>query len=93
VRVTEAPAVDLRGSAAARCVAALARAAGWLEPAKPAESAAGVAAVPPGELPKEQAETASAMARPVNARSPLRRMRPNLARNGATSGDVARDGG
>jgi hypothetical protein len=49
--------------------------------------------VPPGGLPKEQAETTSAMARPTNARSPLRRMRPNLARNGATSGDVARDGG
>src|SRR6478736_5604635 len=89
VRVTEAPAVDFRGSAAARCVAALARAAGWLEPD---ESAAGEAAVPPGGLPKEQAETTSAMARPTNARSPLRRMRPNLARNGATCGDVDRDG-
>ena len=88
--VTEAPAVDFRGSAAARCVAALARAAGWLEPA---ESAAGEAAVPPGGLPKEQADTTSAMARPTNARSPLRRMRPNLARNGPTCGDVARDGG
>src|ERR1700759_5232499 len=85
VSVTEAPAVDFRGSAAARCVAALARGAGWLEPA---EAAAGG---PPGGLPKEQAETTSAMARPTNARSPLRRMRPNLARNGATCGDVARD--
>src|SRR6185437_3633878 len=64
VSVTEAPAVDLRGSAAARCVAALARAAGWLEPA---ESAAGEAAVPPGGLPKEQAETTRAIARPTNA--------------------------
>src|SRR5690242_959300 len=90
VSVTEAPAVDFRGSAAARCVAALASAAGWLEPA---ESAAGEAAVPPGGLPKEQADTTQAMARPVNARSPLRRMRPNLARNGATCGDVDRDGG
>src|SRR6476660_3479015 len=92
VRVTEAPAVDFRGSAAARCVAALARAAGWLEPAEPAESAAGEATVPPGGLPKEQAETTSARARPTNARSPLRRMRLNLARNGATCGDVDRDG-
>src|SRR5437762_4079846 len=89
VRVTDAPAVDFRGSAAARCVAALARAAGWLEPD---ESAAGEAAVPPGELPKEQAETTKARARPMNARSPLRRMRPNLTRNRATCGDVDRDG-
>src|ERR1700748_2831655 len=90
VRVTEAPAVDFRGSAAARCVAALARAAGWLESA---ESAAGEAAVPPGGLPKEQAGNTQPMTRPVIARRPLRRMRPNLARNGATGGDVARDGG
>src|SRR5215468_9488118 len=90
VRVTEAPAADFRGSAAARCVAAGARAAaGCVEPAGPA----GEVAVPPGELPKEQAETTSATARPVNAESPLRRMRPNLARNGAAGGDVARDGG
>src|SRR6201985_2384082 len=82
VRVTEAPTVDFRGSAAARCAAALARAAGWLEPAEWAESAAGEAAVPPGGLPKEQAETTKAMTRPMIARSPLRRMRPNLARNG-----------
>src|SRR6185437_4233984 len=86
VRVIEAPAVDFRGSAAARCVAALARAAGWLEPA---ESPAGEAIVPLGGLPKEQADTTSARARPTNARSP-RRMRPNLARNGATCGDVDR---
>ena len=91
VRVTEAPAVDFRGSAAARCVAAVARVAAGR--AAPAESAAGEAAVPPGELPKEQAETTSATARPTNARSPLRRMRPNLARDGATCGDVDRDGG
>ena len=94
VRVTEAPAVDFRGSAAARCVAAVARgAAGRAEPAESAESAAGEATVPPGELPKEQAETTSARTRPTNARSPLRRMRPNLARDGATCGDVDRDGG
>ena len=94
VRVTEAPAVDFRGSAAARCVAAVARvAAGRAEPAESAESAAGEAAVPPGELPKEQAETTSATARPTNARSPLRRMRPNLARDRAACGDVDRDGG
>src|ERR1700742_668268 len=68
VSVTEAPAVDLRGSAAARCVAAVAREAPGR--AQPAESAAGEATVPPGELAKEQAETTSATARPVNARSP-----------------------
>src|SRR5215468_10141178 len=64
-------------------------AAGCVAPAGPT----GAVAVPPGELPKEQAETTSATARPVNAESPLRRMRPNLARNGAAGGDVARDGG
>src|SRR5215470_11537502 len=91
VRVTEAPAAGFRGSAAARCVAADARPApGRVEAA---EAVAGEAAVPPGELPKEQAETTSATARPVNAESPLRRMRPNLARNGTAGGDVARDGG
>src|ERR1700759_165664 len=90
VRVTEAPAVDFRGSAAARCVAALANAAGWLEPTEPA---ADEVTVPPDGLPKEQAETTSAMTRPMIARSPLRRMRPNLARNGATGGGGGRGGG
>src|ERR1700759_753599 len=63
VPAPEAPAVAWRGSAAARCVAALARAAGWLEPA---ESAAGEAAVPPGGLPKGEGGTRKQLARPTN---------------------------
>src|SRR5690348_2047045 len=89
VRVTEAPAADFRGSAAGLGpVAAVARALAGL--AEVAEPAAGVL---PEEAPNEQAETTSATARPTKARSPLRRMRPNLARPGPACGDVARDGG
>src|SRR5437773_2629664 len=92
VRVTEAPAVDFRGSAAGLGpVAAVARALAGL--AEVAESAAAVTTVLPGELPNEQAETASATARLRIAGSPPRRMRPNLARDGPACGDVERDGG
>src|ERR1700748_44806 len=61
VRVTEAPAVDFRGSAAAaRGAGPVAGGAGGRGRPEPA---AGEAAVPPGGLPKEQAETTSARAR------------------------------
>src|SRR5207247_10764845 len=71
--------------------AAVARALAGL--AEVDESAADVTTVLPGEPPMEQAEATSATARPANARSPLRRMRPNLARDGPACGDVERDGG
>src|SRR5436190_6581683 len=66
VRVTEAPAVDFRGSAAGLGpAAAVARALAGLAAD---ESAADVTAVLPGEPPMEQAETTSATARPTKAR-------------------------
>src|SRR4029077_9315333 len=92
VRVTEAPAGDFRGSAAGLGpVAAVARALAGLEEV-PESAAAVTTTVLPGEPPKEQAEATSATARAMIARSPLRRMRPNLARPGPACGDVERDG-
>ena len=89
VSVTEAPAVDTRGSAAG-----LGR--GGRRPGDGRAgggTAADEATVPPGELPKEQAETTSATAGPRIAKSLLRRMRPNLVADGPTCGDVEPDGG
>ena len=92
VRVTEPPAADFRGSAAGLGpVATVARALAGL--AEVDESAADVTTVLPGEPPMEQAETTSATAGAMIARSPLRRMRPNLARDGPACGDVEPDGG
>src|SRR6478609_11281164 len=65
VRVTEAPAVDFRGSAAGLGpVAAVARVLAGVD-----ESAADVTAGLPGDPPMEQAETTSVTARPTKARS------------------------
>jgi hypothetical protein len=91
VSVTEAPAVDVRGRAAGRGVAVLVAsvAAGLAELVG---SAVGENAVPLGVWPEEQAEMTSATAGPRIAKSLLRRMRPNLAWEGPTCGDVEPDG-
>src|SRR5262249_30881823 len=87
VSVTEAPAVDVRGSAAGRAVGALV--------ARVAAGRAGLVAVAvavsPGRWPKEQAEMTSATDGPRIAKSLLRRMRPNLTPDGPARGDVEPD--
>src|SRR5262249_16016287 len=87
VSVTEAPAVDGRGSGADRGVGALvARVA-----AGRSEVVAKAVAVSPGIWPKEQAGTASAPDGPRIAKSPLCRLRPNITPDGAACGDVEPD--
>ena len=81
VRVTEAPALDVRGSAAGRGVGALV-----------ARVAAGLVAVAVAVSPgKEQAEMTSATDGPRTAKSLLRRLRPNLTPDGPARGDVEPD--
>jgi hypothetical protein len=91
VSVTEAPPVDLRGSAAGLGAPPVVRVtAGLAEPVAPT---AGDAAVPRGEPAEEQAAAASTTAGTRTARSLLRRMRLNLAPDVPACGDVEPAGG
>ena len=90
VSVTEAAAVDVRGSAAGLGAPAVDRVTAGR--AEAAASAAGEGAVAPGEVPAEQAAAASATAGTRITRSLLRRMRPNLARDVPACGEAEPDG-
>jgi hypothetical protein len=83
VSVTEAPAADVRGSAAGRGDAALVASVAELVALEACE--AGVLA---GAWLSEHAETTSATAGPRIAKPLLRRMRPNVARTVPAHGEV-----